>query len=60
MIKEYQREDNKFWQPKDPSGEYVVIYQNGTKYFFQNRKLHRSDGPAIIDAVKNENHLKGR
>ncbi len=26
---------------------FVVVYNNGTKFWFQNGKLHRLDGPAV-------------
>ena len=34
-------------QPKDRSGEYLVIFPNGTKRWYLNNQLHREDGPAV-------------
>ena len=36
-----------FELPGDTSGEYLVIFPNGTKYWYLNGKFHREDGPAI-------------
>ena len=35
MVREYRAPTNKPWHPEDTSGEYVVIYPNGDKFWFK-------------------------
>ena len=35
------------WKPDDTSGEYVIIYPNGTKIWHKDGEWHRENGPAI-------------
>ena len=46
MVREYKAPSNGYWELDDRSGEYVVIYPNGTKRWYKNGKRHREDGPA--------------
>ena len=50
-MKEYKAPYNG-WVPEHTSGEYVIVYPNGIKWWlwFKGFVTHRSDGPAIEDA----------
>ena len=48
MVKQYKSPTNYIWHPENKSGEYVVIYPNGTKFWYKDGLRHRENGPAII------------
>ena len=61
MVREYKAPSNDYWQPDDKSGEYVVIYPDGTKYWYKNGNYHRDGGPSIEhDSGTKEWYVNGK
>jgi len=40
----------KRWYNSDRIKGPAIIYTNGSKFYYQNNRLHREDGPAVIHA----------